>query len=230
MQLRLSLVLRETKPTVADVVSRFADSDLSDLEMAAAFTLCSIEYDNLNTELYFLLRPSLDFSGEHEKDDADKVMSFHDGDLRNGHGLYMWVSGFVDAATLNQQQVLRVEVDSAKLSAGANLDQLEIHSKSLLRKWLAIEGNQAGHPMGFYHRLLGSLQIQSGANTPLVEVKKWIITKMTPKRDYFTSPAVFIDEMVKTAELQVANFLVFPGPECQEAWSLQSKEARTTAV
>ena len=136
------------RPTVSEVVVTYLHKGYSLVQLAAITIHARAEWDSINTDLYFLIRSSLDLSGTHEKDDQEFIhKTFRlSASVRDGVGLFNWIESFVDTTKLSTQSQLRLAVDTAKLSSTANLDQVETHTRELLRNWLAITTNRVAEP------------------------------------------------------------------------------------
>jgi hypothetical protein len=155
------------------------------------------------TAFYFLVRPTLILTGEHEKDDLETVGAFRcEGGERDGWGLWQWLKQWCDSSTHEAQASLRQQIDAARLSSTSNLDQLELHANDMLRNWLAIDSNDIKKPAPFYHLLLHSLQVVATSPTLLNDVRKWLITStIDPETELYLKPKLMVTLMINYAKL-----------------------------
>ena len=61
----------EKTPTAQDVIERFSGDGVSVEQLGEYLAECELAWKEQNTSFYFLIRPSLKFSGDHEKDDLE---------------------------------------------------------------------------------------------------------------------------------------------------------------
>ena len=108
-----------------------------------------------STQMYHIVRGSIDIAGIFEKKDLTMIKSsFVQGDFRNGPGLLRWATSFTNPGSVGEQARLLGKVLNAKLPASANLDRLGTHMADLLIDWAAIDGNSTSKPASFYFALL----------------------------------------------------------------------------
>ena len=204
-QVGLMAILRSARgaPTLREVGERYAGRSLDSDEFIAILEQCLREWSEMSTAFYFLVRPTIILTGEHEKDDLETISTFRcDGGDRDGWGLWQWLKQWSDSSTHEAQASLRQLIDAARLSSTANLDQLELHANDMLRNWVAIDSNDITKPAPFYHLLLHSLQVVATSPTLLNDVRKWLITStIDSKSELFLKPKVMMTLMINYAKL-----------------------------
>ena len=203
-QLGLMPILECTRgaPTIREVSARYAGRSLDADELLAILEQCLLQWTEMATAFYFLVRPTLVLTGEHEKDDLEIVSTFRCGGDRDGWGLWQWLKAFSDCSSHEAQATLRQTIDAAKLGATSNLDQLELHAKEMLRNWKAIDLNNISEPASFYHQLLHSIQVVPSAPTLLNDVRKWLITSMEDTTtELYRTPSMMVARMIVYAKL-----------------------------
>ena len=202
----------EKAPTTQEIIDRFSADGVSVEQLGEYLAECELAWKEQNTSFYFLIRPSLKFSGDHEKDDLEYIQEHFqsaDGQWRRGDELYRWALSFVDQGSQQAQSELRLQVATAKLKhAQPKLTQLETHSRGLLRDWAAIDGNEKSAPDSYYHQLLESIQPPTntygshgsyGAAAVMIEVRKWVIMNMSPGMPHYSDPDQLLTHMLKFA-------------------------------
>ena len=204
-QVGLMAILRSARgaPTLREVGERYAGRSLDSDEFIAILEQCLREWSEMATAFYFLVRPTIILTGEHEKDDLETISTFRgDGGDRDGWGLWQWLKQWSDSSTHEAQASLRQLIDAARLSSTANLDQLELHVNDMLRNWVAIDTNDITKPASFYHLLLHSLQVVAASPTLLNDVRKWLITStIDSKSELFLKPKLMMALMINYAKL-----------------------------
>ena len=125
--------LSNPPPTLESVTLDNPSIDQKDIEDKYYEALAL--YQVRNTQLWDLVRPSLDISGALEEDDREHFRTtFMVGDLRDGYGLYQWALDHGTSTDMKSQ--LAISDDLAKwpmLSATASRLELVTHTSSLLR-------------------------------------------------------------------------------------------------
>ena len=112
---------------------------------------------NVVTELFWVMRPSVDLSGPRAETDAVMIDErFTTGSARNGQALYQWVMGFADINAEDYQSKLRAQVTTV-LAKDAGYDQFVKHLLSIFHAWRKIKTNDVTNNLAFYQALLDSL-------------------------------------------------------------------------
>ena len=110
-------------PTLQECKARCPS--MSDNQLIDFLTACEQHYSMLNREVYFLIKPTLIFAGEHADSDAATVQRrFGSGEARDGHGLLQWAQTCSAGAAADQGS-LYTKFATAKIEHFASFDAVE---------------------------------------------------------------------------------------------------------
>ena len=101
------------------------------------------EYQQLNTDLWDLIRRTVTLAGPWEQLDTQHIReTFVNSDLRDGQGFYQWVSNHGDSNTLVKQMELQTQLakfPNLDVSASCTVQRVITHLTQLLNLLLAWE-------------------------------------------------------------------------------------------
>ena len=127
-------------PSEDDIEKVYPDYDTRQLK--EAYNESIIEYQELNTALYHVVRGTLDLSGHYEDRDLEVInRTLCKNDVRDGKGLYLWVKKFHETDSVAKQQQLQRQLQGAKLSSNATLTEFTNFLHVLWKTWKKVRGN-----------------------------------------------------------------------------------------
>ena len=190
-----SVSQEKTPPTLQDTTSLLPGVATHIVE--AVYGALIDEWWNESTQLYHIVRGSIDISGVFEKKDLTLIKSsFLKGDYRDGPGLLRWATSFTNMSSVGEQARLLGKVLNAKLPANANLDQLGTHAANLLIDWAAIEGNSTTNPASFYFALHRSFPDVDGK---LGHLRSWLSDLISDDDPTLADPSAFVERLMLRA-------------------------------
>ena len=193
---KLTSVSREhAAPTLGETAARLPG--VAEHLVEAVYQALVSEWWNEATQLYQIVRASIDISGVFEKKDLTMIKSsFLHGDYRDGPCLLRWATSFTNPSSVGEQTRLLGKVLNAKLPASANLDQLGTHMANLLIDWASIEGNTTSKPASFYYALLRSFPDVDGK---LGHLRSWLSDQISDDDASLTDPSAFVERLMSRA-------------------------------
>ena len=193
---KLTSVSREhAAPTLGETAARLPG--VAEHLVEAVYRALVSEWWNEATQLYHIVRGSIDISGVFEKKDLTMIKSsFLHGDYRDGPCLLRWATSFTNPSSVGEQTRLLGKVLNAKLPASANLDQLGTHMANLLIDWASIEGNSTSKPASFYFALLRSFPDVDGK---LGHLRSWLSDQISDDDSSLADPSAFVERLMSRA-------------------------------
>ena len=127
-------------PTIEDAGKQLATVPIN--IVTAVHSALVREWWQEATQLYHIVRGSVDLTGIYEKKDLSMIKAtYFKGDLRNGPQFLQWVTSFTNAESIGEQARLISKVMNSKLPAACTVEQFGQFLSNLLIDWLAIKGN-----------------------------------------------------------------------------------------
>ena len=191
---RLSAVANEqSPPLMQDVTAKLPGVPLHLIE--AIHNAITNQWWREATDLYYIIRASVDLSGIYEKKDLSMIKtSFLIGDYRHGPAFLRWSVSFTNMDSVSEQAKLISKVMSAKLPLNPTQEQFGQHIADLYIDWLAIKGNDQRNPASFYHTLLKSFPDVTSGN--MWYLRSWLSDRISDNDSILSQPNEFIERFV----------------------------------
>ena len=160
-QRQLPAYLLRGPPTMSTVEQQLP-KDATTSEKKGVLTQAMAEYQHMNTAFWDMIQPSIDFRGAYNLIDTNATLRFKVGELRDGVGLYFYVTTEIIAIDPIAEQIEAQDALAKFPKLGANdvtQVQLETHMHGLYRAFVKVEGNDQQYG-AFRTRLLASLPFQ----------------------------------------------------------------------
>ena len=132
----------------------------------------TLQWQQEGTQLFDLVRPTLDLSGPHADQDVRRLKGWKRDQTRDGRALVQWALSFVDRSSVEGQMELLKEISSMKLDPGETLFGLAEHLYKLWELWLDISSNDRSAPAAFLSQLLTSMPVSPEG--PVVHVRRYL--------------------------------------------------------
>ena len=98
------------------------------------------------------------------------------GDLRDGKGLYDWVTGFkTTTAIVTQGELLTSVYAKAKVPVNVSESAFCKHMTDLAEDWASIVGNSRDEPGGYYIAFLNTLP-DTPETSKVAQFRMWLAT------------------------------------------------------
>ena len=132
----------------------------------------TLQWQQEGTQLFDLVRPTLDLSGPHADQDVRRLKGWKRDQTRDGRALVQWALSFVDRSSVEGQMELLKEISSMKLDPSETLFGLAEHLYKLWELWLDISSNDRSAPAAFLSQLLTSMPVSPEG--PVVHVRRYL--------------------------------------------------------
>ena len=110
--------LSEQPPTATSVIQRYPK--MTSEQVTAKYAEDMTEYQERNTALWDVVKPSLDLSGPDEMSDREEIRKkYMIGDIRDGYGLYQWADEKGDQTDVLSQVELQRRCPTGRCSRRA---------------------------------------------------------------------------------------------------------------
>ena len=177
-------------------------------------TAALVEWQSVNTALYWHVKPSLLIDGPDFERDARKT-DLYSGRLANGWKLIEWARGHADVSGKTAQKNLRSHLGK-KLKEGSTRAQFNVHAMNLYDIWALISGNDASSPESladYYEELLHSMPTApEGAH--LVGLRTWLACRINDFKHGLAGEFRDVDDAID-AMLAHAKILGVPPGDAQ---------------
>ena len=199
---KLQSIVQEGKPPERDAVIKNWP-ELQGDAITAKFNECLSEYQRENILLYFIVFPSLDFTGKWMENDMETVNAeFVHGDLRDGNGLLKWFLSFHDINSPEKQKALRVRLSKFKIPLDITTEQLLKTLLDYLATWEKLIGNDRRNPLilnDYYVKILDLWPTQPYEN-PVVRARAFVSEQYERNMKLLDDPAKAINQFIKVAK------------------------------
>ena len=173
-------------------------------EKKAVLNQAMAEYQHMNTAFWDMIQQSINFKGAYELIDTNATSRFKVGELRDGVGLYFYVTTEIVTTDPIAEQIEAQDVLAKFPKLGANditQVQLETHMHGLYRAFIKVEGNDRQFG-AFRTRLLASLPDEP-VNSKVVLVRQWLIDAIGKRDGLADTPEGLIKLGMRAASLNM---------------------------
>ena len=137
----LSQVVEDGKPPTRSAVTElFPDESYE--QTTERFQAAMRDYQQENTQLFFLIAPSLNLNGPWEQNDIETIQrDYAEGQLRDGNGILQWFISMHDITQPEKQMALRADLQKTKFTTEMSCLQMLKVMLDALSLWEKVGDN-----------------------------------------------------------------------------------------
>ena len=137
----LTQVVEDAKAPTEQAVAGLFSSE-SQKQIKERFTAALRDYQQENTQLFFLITPSLNLSGPWEQNDIEMIQrDYCEGLLRDGNGILRWFISMHDIQQPSKQMALRASLQKTKFTIEMSCLQMLKMMLDTLSVWEKVGDN-----------------------------------------------------------------------------------------